>query len=325
MPNTVKFDPDYLPSSEAKKDALSRRGWTAHWIKRWDSRNGLSEEQVLTAKEVLAQGHPVGVGLLWPNKELMSPFHVMEVPSSRRQVFDGHSVTLVGYRDNEALPGGGVFLVRNSHGIRWGMEGYGWFPYEYLMKYCNDAIYLERSLEEAVDSDAFITFEAEDCSPHTTAQDIDITRQDMLDYGRKLWSGGHQIYFQNSKKGDAFEFTFNVEKAGEYRIDLTFTQAPDYGQVQAKLNDIATDSIFDLFSPRIFPSGPMTLGTFTLQPGPQKLQLTVVGKNPQAKDYGLGFDAIRLLPIPADKQDTPAAAGAHDSASCAKGDLGNEA
>ncbi len=320
MPNAVKFDPDYLPSPEAREDALSRRGWTANWIKRWDNRTGLTEEQIVAAKEALAQGTPVGVGMLWPNKILMSPLHVMEVPTSRRQVHDGHSVTLVGYHDNETYPGGGAFLVRNTHSIRWGMEGYGWFPYDYLMKYANDALTLERGLEEVAGTDAFIAFEAEDCAPRSIEKELLMTRQNMMDFGSNLWSGGHQIYFQDPQQGDTFEFTFNVDKAGEYRIDLALTQAPDYGRVQARLNN-ADPAEFDLFGPRVMPTGPMTLGSFTLQPGPQTLRLTVVGKNPRANDFGFGFDAIRLLPLVAQEKTAPEATDAScggETAGCAK-------
>ena len=48
----------------------------------------------------------------------------------------------VGYDDGMVIqntgPGGpkttGAFLIRNSWGTGWGMSGYGWLPYEYVLR-----------------------------------------------------------------------------------------------------------------------------------------------------------------------------------------------
>ena len=46
----------------------------------------------------------------------------------------GHAMCMVGYRDmpDKPLLGGGVFLIRNSWGERWGNRGYGTIPYKFI-------------------------------------------------------------------------------------------------------------------------------------------------------------------------------------------------
>lgn len=63
-------------------------------------------------------------------------------PSSGEKVAGGHAVMAVGYDDTlkitNANPGGptttGALLLRNSWGTKWGDGGYGWLPYEYVLK-----------------------------------------------------------------------------------------------------------------------------------------------------------------------------------------------
>jgi C1A family cysteine protease len=62
------------------------------------------------------------------------------VPGER--VVGGHAVVAVGYDDNMSVsnansPGSqttGALLVRNSWGAGWGSDGYGWIPYEYVLR-----------------------------------------------------------------------------------------------------------------------------------------------------------------------------------------------
>lgn len=54
---------------------------------------------------------------------------------SERDVSDRNSVLLVGFKDNSAAPGGGVFLIRNIGG---GVHD-GAIPYKYVRAYLNDA------------------------------------------------------------------------------------------------------------------------------------------------------------------------------------------
>ncbi|HEX5169360.1 MAG TPA: C1 family peptidase [Cyclobacteriaceae bacterium] len=62
-------------------------------------------------------------------------------PSPGETVIGGHAVVAAGYDDqllitnrNNNKTTKGAFLIRNSWGTNWGNNGYGWLPYEYVLK-----------------------------------------------------------------------------------------------------------------------------------------------------------------------------------------------
>jgi C1A family cysteine protease len=63
-------------------------------------------------------------------------------PIAGEDVAGGHAVVAVGYDDGlkikNSSPGAaettGALLIRNSWGTDWGMTGYGWLPYEYVLR-----------------------------------------------------------------------------------------------------------------------------------------------------------------------------------------------
>jgi hypothetical protein len=139
MPYAAKFDPAAQPSAAALADAKTRLplGLRLHWIKEWNVNTGLTDEHLAGIRRTLGEGWPVCGGFRWPNQASWVDGVLRMCPSNA--VYDGHSVLLVGYRDDAAQPGGGVFLFRNTAG-----EGRdGSMPYAYARAFMNDAAWVD--------------------------------------------------------------------------------------------------------------------------------------------------------------------------------------
>ncbi len=139
MPYQANLDPKQRPSDDALRHARSLRdaGLRLHWIKPWDVTTGLSQAQLDDIKRTLSRQWPVCGGFRWPKQEKWQDNTLqMATPEGVR---DGHSVLLVGFRDDPAKPGGGAFVFRNTS--RAASEG--WMTYQYAMAYMNDAVWID--------------------------------------------------------------------------------------------------------------------------------------------------------------------------------------
>lgn len=143
LPYSSHYDAALVPSPEAVHHARTTPGLELHWIKEWNPHTGLAESQHAEIKSTIARGWPVMGGFRWPKRAHWRDGVLQMCPPE--DVFDGHSVLLVGYREDTAQPGGGVFIIRNSGGD--GSDGY--LPYAFAAQYMNDAAYIKI---EAVDS-----------------------------------------------------------------------------------------------------------------------------------------------------------------------------
>lgn len=93
-------------------------------------------------KTNLAAGLPSMFGFtVFSSIEQASRDGKIPYPCPRERILGGHAVVVVGYNDDKKITNiicgketTGVLLVRNSWGTGWGNEGYGWLPYEYVLK-----------------------------------------------------------------------------------------------------------------------------------------------------------------------------------------------
>jgi C1A family cysteine protease len=109
------------PNDAAYADALKRKAL---------SYSSVAQDQTSVMK-TLHSGFPIVFGFL-----VYSGFESLEVektgmvqiPTPSETLLGGHAMLIVGYD----LPGQ-RFLVRNSWGTHWGVEGYCWMPFAYLL------------------------------------------------------------------------------------------------------------------------------------------------------------------------------------------------
>jgi hypothetical protein len=289
MPYGPKTRAQRRPSPQAVAEAreLAER-WQVEWIKRWSVDRRLTDHQLVEIKRALAHGHPVACGLRWP-KDLKG-FGLLNVPGPN-QVFDGHSIMLVGYEDSPGKPGGGAFTFRNSDGPNWGQQGYGLISYAYAKAYANDALWLRL---EAPNSEVPIARYEGESMRVLAASNCQTSPQRMTGFSPKLWSHGEQL-FCNAKKEGFVRLGFEVRKAGRYRVRMLGTAGPDFGIIAAALDGRNVPSTFDLYCGRVSPAGSLELGTHDLAAGPHTLRVTSVGKNPASKGFSFGVDAVDLI------------------------------
>lgn len=147
MSGLVPYKPSYDPNYKVPQAYMNvAKKWDrakADFIKPWNPNFGATGSQLSKACTYLDQGIPVAAGFLWPSNlqfETKAGLSVFKVPATKSQVYDGHSVALVGYKKSNLFPGGGYFIIRNSWGPNWAEEGYAYMPFDYVAKYANDLL-----------------------------------------------------------------------------------------------------------------------------------------------------------------------------------------
>ncbi len=110
---------------------------------RLDPPGTAKDELVGTIKTNLAAGLPSIFGFtVYSSYTQAASSGKIPYPASGEKMAGGHAVVAVGYDEGmkikNANPGGGetkgALLIRNSWGTGWGSSGYGWLPYDYILK-----------------------------------------------------------------------------------------------------------------------------------------------------------------------------------------------
>lgn len=107
--------------------------------------HSIADGDLTTMKAAINDGYLVGFGFTvysYFMSQEMATNAMLCLPKSTEFIEGGHAVALCGYDDNKLMPDGskGAFLVRNSWGTGWGLQGYFWISYKYVAntQLCND-------------------------------------------------------------------------------------------------------------------------------------------------------------------------------------------
>jgi len=117
--------------------------------------------------------------------------------------------------------------------------------------------------------------------------------QTMNGFGAGNWSGDAQIFVKGEPES-GLTFVIPVEKSGRYQLSVYLTMAPDFGQIQSRLDGERLGSRIDLYAPRVIASGRIVLGTRTLRAGRHAIGIEITGKNPASTETNAGIDCFEI-------------------------------
>lgn len=271
LPYAAEFDAKLQPSAEASSDAATRRDVTSYWIKLWDVHTGMTETMLARIRQSLDQGHPVALGMRWPNEESYDEHHVLALPPADK-VFDGHSVVLVAYREDAKLPGGGAFCFRNSSGPKWQDAGHAWLSYGYVAAYGNDAVGLRLA------------------GPSTAVADETALPIAALPVSSSHGEAGAAKY--------EVRWRVDVPAADLYELAIWATRGGDAGIARVGANKLTLQAGLDLYAADGQAAQRIVLGVMPLAAGANTVTVECRGKNSASGGYRLPIDKLVLRRMP---------------------------
>jgi C1A family cysteine protease len=109
---------------------------------RLDPPNTSRDELLANIKNHLAAGLPTMFGFtVHASIAQAAATGAIPYPAPGERAVGGHAIVAVGYDNSRIIRGtaagapetNGALLIRNSWGLDWGEEGYGWLPYQYVL------------------------------------------------------------------------------------------------------------------------------------------------------------------------------------------------
>lgn len=119
--------------------------------------------------------------------------------------------------------------------------------------------------------------------------------QEMAGWPDGEWKDDDQLWWTGPKMKGKLILALPVQESGKYDLSVVLTKAPDYGKFQLYVNGAKAGEPIDLYDPKVTNTQPISLGTFELPAGEQKLTVELVGANEKArKPYLFGIDQVEL-------------------------------
>jgi hypothetical protein len=109
----------------------------------------------------------------------------------------------------------------------------------------------------------------------------------------EFYPGKQLLYQPERAEGAWLELPFEVKQKEPLRLLLNATKSYDFGKYQAFLDGTKLGGVIDLYSAKVA-NEEVHLLDFWPEPGPHKLRLECVGKNPAAQGYFCGLESLQL-------------------------------
>ncbi len=223
-----------LPSIQTQLKALPQRAGTLEYVftgnnSAYPGSSPVSNQEMENVKAYLAQGVPVIVGI-----PVYTSFQGITNAASTdyypgpydylSEYVGGHAIMIAGYVDSSEVPGGGVFLLRNSWGTSWGADGDLLVSYSFIENYAWEAYPLLDFKDYDPSSYVMVRIE----HPWRGALDVRVFVDDTL-------RGVYSPYLMSLIREEGW--TYDNRDDIEAVIDITFRINEDTDSIRLEIMD----------------------------------------------------------------------------------------